>query len=227
MSVSLFGSNKKYLAGAKKLAKSVLKNLPGWKIVFFVGDSVPMKYLESLEATGAILLRVRGKEDLRSTAWRFHLNKLSNPEWVIFRDSDSVISKREASAVSDWVGSGLDAHIIRDHPFHTSKILAGLWGIRPAAFPWFQGEVENYNFEDFYGSDQSFLNTRVYPRIISRSMVHASFHRHDSDGISAEFRIGSSRLGQFCGESVTENLIVRTYARFRRLVDSRTCSCAD
>jgi hypothetical protein len=192
-----------------------------------VGDSLPRKYLEDLEALGATLIKVSGKEDLTATAWRFNLKELPEAEWVIFRDADSVISKREASAVSDWVESRLDAHIIRDHPFHTSKILAGLWGIRPASFPWFQGEVENYNFEDFYGSDQSFLNTRVYPRIISRSMVHASFHRHDSDGISAEFRIGSSRLGQFCGESVTENLIVRTYARFRRLVDSRTCSCAD
>jgi hypothetical protein len=201
--------------------------LPGWEVAFFVGDSVPRKYLEDLEALGATLIKVSGREDLTATAWRFNLEELPEAEWVIFRDADSVISKREASAVSDWVMSRLDAHIIRDHPFHTSKILAGLWGIKPQAFPWFQSEVESFPFEDFYGSDQSFLNTRVYPRIISASLIHASFHCHDMDGTPGEFQIGCSRLGQFCGESITESPLVRTYARFRRLVDSKSCSCKE
>ena len=225
VSVSLFGNKEKYLRGADKLTDSIQKTLPEWKIVFFVGNSVPQRIKESLESRNATLVMVDEPENLSATAWRFRVGELGNPDWVIFRDSDSIVSSREARAITQWVESGRVAHIIRDHPFHSSKILAGLWGLRPKEAEWFAREVRDFDFLDTYGSDQDFLADRIYPKISKTSLVHASFHRHEHPSQLADFTIGSSRIGPFCGESITENLIVRSYARLRRLFAKKACKC--
>jgi len=225
VSVSLFGESARYLNGALKLAASVQNNLPEWGLVFFVGNSVPAEIKDSLSAINATLVPIDEPEDLSAAAWRFRIWELGNPDWVIFRDSDSIVSTREAEAVNQWIDSGASAHIIRDHPFHSSKIMAGLWGLRPVGMDWFANEVRGYIFSDTYGSDQEFLATQVYPRLVDSSLVHASFHRHEPLSQMAEFTKGASRIGTFCGESVTSSLLIRTYARLRRLVGRKACDC--
>lgn len=225
VSVSLFGQERRYLVGAIKLTKSVKANLPGWEIVFFTGRSVPTEVTKRLQSLGAKIVSVIDKENLSATSWRFRIEHLEKPGWVIFRDSDSIVSKREARAIYQWVKSGCLGHIIRDHPFHSAKILAGLWGLRPDGAEWFSREVDSYNFQDSYGTDQQFLAERIYPLISDKCLIHASFHQHEKESSLEKFEIGSSRLGQFCGESVTDSFIVRIYARLRRLVDSKTCRC--
>lgn len=225
VSVSLFGREKKYLDGAIRLADSVGKNLPGWALVFFVGMSVPEETIRELAKRKAEIVRVDEKEDLSATSWRFRLHQLGNAEWVLFRDSDSIVSRREAHAVGQWVESGTYVHIIRDHPFHNSKMLAGLWGLRPGFAPWFQEAVESYTFTSDYGSDQDFLASMVYPRIQDSCMLHTSFHGHEGPERTTKFQVGSDRLGEFCGESITASFVVRAYARLRRLIDPRVCKC--
>jgi len=225
VSVSLFGNNKKYIRGAQKLANSIRVNLPGWRLVFFVGNSVPVKIKKALVAKNATLIMVNEPENLSAMAWRFRVWELGNPDYVIFRDSDSIISIREARAVTQWVESDLDAHIIRDHPFHSAKIMGGLWGLRAKRANWLTGEVKDYMFADAYGSDQEFLAKTVYPRVSNSSLVHASFHMHEPSSQIADFATGSTRFGAFCGESITSNLLIRAYARLHRLVAKRACNC--
>lgn len=225
VSVTLFGQNRKYLQGAIKLADSVLRKLPGWNLVFFVGKSVPEETISNLVSRNSRIVRVDGDEGLSATAWRFRLHELGDSDWVLFRDSDSVISQREAHAIGQWVNSGKGFHIIRDHPFHSAKILAGLWGLKPEAAPWFREAVEAYSFTNDYGSDQEFLASKVYPRILESSLVHASFHQHESSTNTAKFQIGSDRVGDFCGESITSPLYIRIYARLQRLLAPKACLC--
>ena len=40
------------------------------------------------------------------TMWRFLAINDPEAEYVIFRDADSVVSPREAEAVSEWIESG-------------------------------------------------------------------------------------------------------------------------
>jgi hypothetical protein len=225
VSLSLFGYDNKYLIGAERLLKSVSQNLPAWQTVFFVGNSVPLSTCRALEKNGARLIVVNEPENLSATAWRFRIRELGTPERIIFRDSDSIVSRREAAAIGEWLSSGLSAHIIRDHPLHFAPIMAGLWGFKPALFPWFGAEVQDFKFLDKYGSDQDFLAQRVYPRIIDSALVHASFHRHEEKANFGEFKIGSSRLGNFCGESVTSSFLDRSYARALRLTHPKGCKC--
>jgi hypothetical protein len=225
VSVSLFGDDPKYLRGSAGLLESIEMNLPGWQVVFFVGVSVPMETLSLLESRGASLVVIEEKEDLSAAAWRFRVDLLGWPEWVIFRDADSVISRREASAIEQWVRSGLTGHIIRDHPFHSSSIMAGLWGVRSQSVRWLSEEVEDFEFSDRYGSDQEFLNEIIYPKIVGDSIVHSSFHRHEGLDNSHAFTVGHDRLGGFCGESVTSSLTLRAYARAHRMFAARSCKC--
>lgn len=225
VSLSLFGTKKKYLNGAAKLIESVNRHLPGWKTVFFVGNSVPEDFRKQIESMESRIISVHEPESLAATSWRFRIDELGNPGWVLFRDSDSLVSSREASAVNQWVASGLTAHIIRDHPFHSAPIMAGLWGIRPASTKWFVEELKTYTFLDEYGTDQSFLAEKVYPRLAKFSLIHASYHRHEGSGQLTEFDVGHSRFGTFCGEGVTSPILERLYARFRRLIDPKECNC--
>jgi hypothetical protein len=225
ISLSLFGTSKKYIDGSLRFVASAKKNLPDWIIVFFVGLSITEDHLRLLQNTGTRVIQVEEREGLSAASWRFRIWLLGNPGWVIFRDADSVISRREANAVRQWVDSKTTAHMIRDHPFHFAPILAGLWGLRPSLAKWFRAEVVRYPFNDTYGSDQEFLAVNVYPKILSESLIHASFHRHESEGSFGTFEIGNSRFGAFCGESVTSSLLIRGYARLRRLIDSKECQC--
>ena len=60
--------------------------------------------------------------------WRFQ--PLADPTVEIFgsRDADSFLSEREEAAVSAWLRSGEQFHIMRDGPFHSIPVLGGLWG---------------------------------------------------------------------------------------------------
>jgi hypothetical protein len=225
ISLSLFGNETKYTLGSLKFLTSAKRYLPNWKVVFFVGRSVPESHIQRLKFHGASVLRIDEPEGLSASSWRFRIWLLGNPSWVLFRDADSVLTLREARAVEQWVKSARAAHIIRDHPFHSAPILAGLWGLRPSFAEWFTKEVKEYSFTDDYGSDQDFLAKIVYPKVLDSSLVHASFHRHEQVGSLVTFQAGSSRVGSFCGESITSGLFTRGYARLRRLIDRKACSC--
>ena len=45
------------------------------------------------------------------------------------RDTDSFIFQREVDSVNVWLESNKFGHIMRDHPWHLTYILAGMWGL--------------------------------------------------------------------------------------------------
>ena len=50
---------------------------------------------------------------------------------AVFRDLDSIISKRETEAVSQWLNSKHAFHVMRDHPNHGAvPMMAGMWGVK-------------------------------------------------------------------------------------------------
>lgn len=48
------------------------------------------------------------------------------------RDLDSRPSARERAAVDEWLRSGRKYHAMRDHKFHRTPLLAGMFGARDA-----------------------------------------------------------------------------------------------
>ena len=99
------------------------------------------------------------------------------------RDSDSFLSEREAAAVSAWLRSGEQFHVMRDGPFHTTPVLAGLWGAsnylnitRAAAVRkslWSVQPQLDYSF------DQQTLRSVVWPAIRDSAAIFDSYFCRD------------------------------------------------
>jgi len=53
-----------------------------------------------------------------------------NVEYSILRDVDSRFTLRELMAVNKWIGSGLDFHSMRDHPWHSTAIMGCCFGMK-------------------------------------------------------------------------------------------------
>jgi ATP synthase protein I len=69
--------------------------------------------------------------------WRFLALDDPLAHRILFRDADSVISRREAGAVEQWIASGKRFHMMRDWGSHTALILAELWGVASSSLSTF------------------------------------------------------------------------------------------
>lgn len=198
---SLFGNQEKYICGAVANSLLIRSLLPEWRGIFYVGRSISTSITNKLIKNGSKVVRVNDDEDLSATFWRFRAACRPDTLRVIFRDADSRITQREVMMINQWVTSGKSLHVIRDHPFHQSPILAGMWGLQGSKALAFLGDELgsqlHINSKD-YGSDQTFLNRRVYPGLISDSLVHDRFFRFEGHARKPPPAIG----GEFVGERV-------------------------
>ena len=177
ISFSLFGNDPLYQVGAVENTRICVDLYPGWLLRFYVGESIPADVREQLTARGnAEIIPMTGlREDWWSTFWRFRALRDDYLDTTMFRDCDSRPDERERAAVDEWLASGAEFHIMRDHPEHGMPILAGMWGctrdgsrrVRDKV-PYEPGPVEHYL------ADQLWLRDVVYPVAVSRAVIHAS-----------------------------------------------------
>lgn len=171
ISFSLWGNNERYTQGAianGQLAKLVY---PGWDCWFWVGADVSDEIRTVLEGLGRVLEMPPG--NWTSMFWRFYPAAYTEP--VIVRDTDSRLSFRERMAVDEWLKSNKDFHIMRDHPYHATPILGGMWGARNGILPDIHKQTMGFT-DNRWQIDQEFLADIVYPIVESRSCVHDEFY---------------------------------------------------
>lgn len=177
VSFTLFGNNPIYTVGALKNIELCAKYYPDFTPRFYLGGSVDQQIRTDLEQAGAELVDMAGKaENQTSTLWRFYV--LAEPQWthMMFRDTDSRPYEREAEAVYDWIESGKDFHIMRDHPEHGMPILAGLWECTQAGAARVSHALNTIPHQmDYYQTDQVWLANYVYPTAKESSVVHDEF----------------------------------------------------
>jgi hypothetical protein len=202
ISYSLYGSDPKYLRGAIKNADAARLFYPGWTSVFYCGDDVPRSIRQRLIEQGAKVIDSRDLPAMRGELWRFETTYLTDAELVIFRDTDSRLSAREAGLVKEWADSGKDIHIIRDHPNHKEAIMAGMWGARAASLRDKPGVFDPGNLKIAYGLDQEILRRTIYRNKALTRMIHDSIFLREVDSISPP--LPETQEG-FIGESYSEN----------------------
>jgi hypothetical protein len=176
ISFSLWGSDEKYCVGAIKNADLALEHYPGWVCRYHIGASTPHPYIDRLQKkdnTEVILRREPG--DWTGMFWRFEDASDLSVEVMISRDTDSRLSARESAAVSEWLASDKKFHIMRDHPYHATEILGGMWGVKNPYLGDMKHLISKYTKGDFWQVDQNFLRTVIYPIINSRSFVHDEY----------------------------------------------------
>ena len=177
ISFSLWGDNPKYTIGAIRNAEMAPFVYPDWETWFYVADNVPRDIIERLKQSGSKIIN-KNNEDWDGMFWRFY--PMSDPSVDIFisRDTDSRLNYRERRAVDAWIDSGKKLHIMRDHSYHGTPILGGMWGFRGST-PDIKDQIDDFirdiGKSGYYDVDQFFLRSIIYTKYQEDSIAHDEF----------------------------------------------------
>ena len=103
------------------------------------------------------------------------------------RDLDSIVSEREAAAVSEWLQSNASFHIMRDHPDQGIPMLGSMWGWKEDGKgesrkrwkqAWREGLKDKLAWagRGEWGPDQTFLRRYVWRWAKKDAISHDSYH---------------------------------------------------
>jgi protein O-GlcNAc transferase len=172
ISFCLWGNDPKYTIGAIKNAELASSIYQGWECWFYTANCEP-EITKELSKTSKVI-DMGDKGDWTGMFWRFL--PANDPSIImISRDTDSRLSHREKAAVDEWLASDKDMHIMRDHPYHRTEMLGGMWGARNGVLQGIQEWMEDYPKGDFWQVDQNFLREIVYPKIKDKAYEHGMF----------------------------------------------------
>jgi hypothetical protein len=172
---SLWGENPMYWFGALRNIELARSFYPDYICRFYVDESASSEQINSLHGDNVEVFLKKRKHEFDGMFWRFSAASDPTVNIALFRDCDSRIGRREVAAVDAWLRSGKDFHIMRDHPWHTFKILGGMWGCRAGKLANIDKLMRRWTSFDKHGCDQNFLAARVYPLIARRALEHSEF----------------------------------------------------
>lgn len=210
---SLYGNSPRYAANLDKVILSYKMLLPDWKCRVYVAKDVTQETISKLIKYGYEIVIMNGEGvKAQYSNWRFLAIEDKNAEAVIIRDLDSFATQREKEMVEQWIASGKQFHIIRDHVNHNTRIMAGMWGIKRNTIN-IRKESRKQLMINAYGIDQVFLEKILYPLIKDDVFVHDSFPRFpEEDAVIIPLGKGEN----FIGEVTTDDAVRKNDHEFIR-----------
>ena len=186
VSFSLWGNNPKYTIGAVKNSLLKKRFFPEWEMRVYHDNSVPSYILEELESNNVTLVK-RNNQNHSNAMWRFSPASEKNVECMISRDCDSRLFERDIVAVEEWLASGKNFHIIRDHPGgHAWEISAGMWGCREGFIENIDNKISDYiktsSWVTDRAVDQRFLQEVIYPQVMTSLFLHDEYFNYERIG---------------------------------------------
>jgi len=140
------------------------------------GESVPLAVVKQLQDKGVEMVDMTGFQSISGMSWRFMVASDGGVERYCVRDIDAVLTQREKSAVDEWVVSGKEFHVMRDHPFHSRhSMLGGLWCATHDALPHMVDLLNKHPPGWDYMEDMHWLHRVVWPIAQNSVMQHDSF----------------------------------------------------
>ena len=189
-----------YYQGLIENIELVRKYYPGWIVYAYLGEDVPESFAMKLIHTYSnVQIRRTGVFGYKNTVFRFFAIDEPNVDLMFVRDTDSRIHWKDRWAIQSFIKQSVfNFHIIRDHTQHTSRIGAGMWGMRKGALtermrdlfnrwnPVWAGHGNIHNLEG-YGIDQNFLASAIYPKVKHNALVTYSNSRLFDGEVGVEF----------------------------------------
>ncbi len=203
VSFSLYGNQPLYIEGALRNADLIPDVYQGWVARFYVSDEISQSVVQRLENAGAQVQRAKRRGTFDGTFWRFLAAGDNDVQAVVFRDTDSRPSRREFSAVEQWLASGKSLHIMRDHPEHRVIIMAGMWGCLGGAIPDMEALIDQWGLWERKGVDQVFLREVIYPRFKNDLIVHSDLYSYVGE-FCRPFPIERTK-GEFVGAVIDQD----------------------
>jgi len=192
---SLYGNEPRYTIGAIKNAILASRYFPfddGFVVRFYVGSSVDPVIVSTLKLVkGVQIVEMDSKENHNGKLWRYFAFSDSQFEAVICRDVDARLSYRDRIAHEDWEQSGLDYHIIKDHPSgHDYPISAGMFAGKTEKLRFMENLIlAHQDGSDYYTIDQDFLASHIYPLVVDSVLIHDPYYNTEVVGDSIRTRI--------------------------------------
>lgn len=204
-SFSLFGSNTKYLHGARMNAALVKNIFPGFWCRFYVDKTIPESLLMDLEDAGCEIVRKPQTINLGGMFWRFESLDFSGVHMMGVRDVDSRLCIRDYWATQEFLHhQEAMYHTFRDHPYHQTHLNGGFFSAKKP-IEGIQEMISKYPHSGGYGHDENFLREVIWPIVKNDLMVHSTF------GTGPEGKYGGSFIHpaftnyRYCVERVYED----------------------
>jgi hypothetical protein len=151
---------------------------PDWKVYVYVGSDVPEDFIQRMVACSNVVIRRTEKLGASNMIERFYAIDEPDVDIMMVRDADSRIHWRDRWCIREFTKSNFVAHTIRDNIEHTAKMMGGLWGLRKSAGISVREAYASYHEDTSLGwrhaHDQNFLADVIYPKVLSRMLVHYS-----------------------------------------------------
>jgi hypothetical protein len=195
-SFSLYGSKMMYTEGMIANATLISKRFPDARIQIYITEDVPQNIVDRLSAFPAVrMINAKRLEGSANMFDRFLALDDPDADIVFSRDADSRVHERDASCIEDFIASDKLLHIIRDHRYHGTEILGGMWGMRRKALQEpIQTMIKNWQLKQRVitqtGCDQDFLRSVIYPKFCHSAFIQDrfNFYRHNEHTVQP-FRI--------------------------------------
>ena len=204
----VWGASPLYNYGLYENALKMPEVYPGWIMHITYTKTADQKVMQEISKFPWVEMElIDVPNHTKNTMLRFLPAMSPSNDVIVSRDSDSRLLKRDYLAVMDWLNnSDKKAHLMRDHPFNRSKIMAGLWGVRDQVLA--KPEIVMKFWEYFqkpeftrWSMDQRYLEKYIYPLIKDSTRIHASFNRFESWATDFPPNAPNRRSG-FCGMTV-------------------------
>lgn len=181
LSFALFGTDEKYRNGIIQNANLAIEIYPDWILLVYC-DKYNFYFLrDKIPKNTKLVLQKDKSVGLEGMSWRLLATEIEEAQVILFRDADSLITFREKFAIDEWLASSFDTHLIRDHPYHFSPIMGGMFGVRresKTVLARLVKEKLNTRRLTNYGDDQAFLSSEFYPKIKFKALVHTNSIRY-------------------------------------------------
>jgi hypothetical protein len=180
---SLYGNQERYTIGAIKNAILATRHFKGYTLRFYTGASVPESIKQTLRLFPHVqLVDEYGPEDHTAKLWRFQALADQDFDVVLSRDADARLTHRERIAHEEFLASGLDFHIMKDHPTgHNYQISAGMFAARTWAIP---SDLTAPEAQNYYTQDQDWLAAYIWPLIKDSALIHDESYQTPTEGHS-------------------------------------------
>lgn len=210
ISFSLWGDNPKYTIGAIKNAELAPFIYTGWEVWFYVANSVPHDIVSELETKSKVIHRKNGNWD--SMVWRFEPISDTSVDVFISRDTDSRLNYRERRAVDAWLVSDKRLHLMRDHSWHGTHILGGMWGFKGTVDhninDLYKQFIHNKGSSNHYDVDQQFLAQTILENFKDDCLIHDELFsrspfptpREDNEYVGAPYDANNNLEIEFVGK---------------------------
>lgn len=165
-SFCLYGSTPYYYTGLLENIRIIQEFFPDFSIYVYRGQCDPSWVLPE-----GIIVIDTGKAGPINMLFRYKV--CEEAEIGFIRDADSRITERDRWCIEDFLSSPFSYHVIRDHIWHKSKIMGGLFGWREKM------RIEfDENHPSGYGYDEMVLSQTLYPTIREKTLVHTNINAY-------------------------------------------------